>query len=413
MIAIGSQDKYWTAFAAVVVSALIGNNAIGQPNVTVSEIRVVDADGKGIKARVIELTRERKELDVDETDGRGILNRRFVCQPWHKLFARPIAGPYTQSDFTACQPKTTLKVYSIPLFPQTSVRVVVPFTKGSSGDEVTRTLVLGISEALKQEFIVINRPEQGGAMAAADTASAAPDGYTLLLSSSASLTIFPIMSKKVTYDTPKDFAPITLVANVPNILVASRAFQVDSLKDLVEMAKKNPGAIKYSSPGYGTLGHLAGEQLNIFSGSKLAHIPYKGSADAIQGLLRGDTQVAFTPLPGLLPRIKSGELRALAVTTQNRISVLPDVPTVAETGIPGYDVNNWLGLVAPAGTPKEIVNKLNTELGKILARDDIRGMFLREGLLTTRSTPEQFAATINSDLARWNQVVRAAAIQLR
>jgi tripartite-type tricarboxylate transporter receptor subunit TctC len=403
-------DRYRKSSATVaLLAALFSTTATA--NVVVSEVRVVDSKGRGIKSRIIELTRERKELDVDDTDGNGRLTKRFTCQQWHKLFAKPIAGPYTQSEFTNCQSKMTLTVRNLNFFPETTVRVLAPFSAGSTPDTLTRLLAARLAEALGQKVLVDNKPEQGGLLAAGAVAEAAPDGYTFFLGTSLNLTIYPVMLTKVPYDAPKDFAPVTMVASVPNVLVSSARLRADTLSEVIEDAKKEPGKWKFSSPGYGTLGHLAGEQLNMLSGIKLVHVPYKGSAQVLQSLLSGDTQITFSTLPLVLPAIKSGELRALAVTSEKRVAVLPNVPTVAEAGIRDYGANNWTGLVAPAGTPSAVIQRVQAELMKILRTEEIQAKFLSEGAIAIGSTPEELAAAINSDLARWHRVVRAASIK--
>lgn len=290
-------------------------------------------------------------------------------------------------------------------YPERPVRVVVPFAAGGSNDIVARLLTHKMSMALHQPFVVDNRGGAGGNIGTALVAKAAPDGYTLLSGGMGSLVMNPAIGR-VPYDTLRDFAPITLIARAPNVLVVHPSLPVRTVTDLIALARSRPGQLNYASGGVGSTPHLSGALFAIMAGIDLTHIPYKGSAPAITDLIAGQVQLAFAGIPTVLPNINQGRLKALAVTGLERAPQLPNVPTVNESGLKGYEVNPWYGLLAPAGTPAAIVDRLQSECTKALKDAGIREQLLRLGAEPVGSSPAEFASIIKSDLAKWSSVAR-------
>jgi tripartite-type tricarboxylate transporter receptor subunit TctC len=256
--------------------------------------------------------------------------------------------------------------------------------------------------------VVLNKPGAGTAIAAEEAATSAPDGYTLSLAPVGQLAILPHLNKQVRYDPIKDFAPVSLVAAVPYVIAASASQPAASLKELVASARAQPGRYSYSSCGSGTVCHLSGELFRTQTNTELLHVPYKGSAPAVTGLLAGDVQLAFDTITVLAPHVKSGKLKAYAVSSRQRSPLLPNVPTAIEAGLPNYEVTSWFGIVAPAATPRDIVKKLNAELTRISESQEVREKLAAQGLDALVSTPEQFAAQIRDDYAKWGRVVVAS-----
>jgi tripartite-type tricarboxylate transporter receptor subunit TctC len=293
-------------------------------------------------------------------------------------------------------------------FPSKPVTVIVPFPAGGTTDIVARLTAQKLSEAWGQPVIVDNRAGAGGNIGSAMVAKAAPDGYTLLMGTVGTHAINASLYEKMPYDVVKDFAPITNVAAVPNMLVVNPALPVNSVKELIDYGKKNPGKLNMASSGNGTSIHLAGELFKVMTGVQMEHIPYKGSAPALTDLMGGQVQVMFDNMPSALPHVKAGKLRAIAVTTLKRSPAMPDLPTIDEAGVKGFEAASWFGLLAPAGTPKEIVAKVQADVVKAMKTTDLTEKMAQQGAAAVGNTPDEFAAYIKVELAKWEKVVKAS-----
>jgi tripartite-type tricarboxylate transporter receptor subunit TctC len=254
--------------------------------------------------------------------------------------------------------------------------------------------------------VVDNKPGAGGNIGSDIVAKSAPDGYTLVMGTVGTHAINASLYKKMPYDHIKDFVPVSLVALVPNILVVHPSVPANSVKELIAYAKANPGKLNFASSGNGTSIHLSGELFKTTAGVEMTHVPYKGSAPAVTDLLGGQVQLMFDNMPSALPHVKAGKLKALGVTTAKRFPAAPDIPAIAEAGVPGYEASSWFGVLAPAGTPKEIVNKLSSEIAKILQTPEIKERLLSQGAEPVGNTPDQFAAFIKAETAKWAKVVK-------
>lgn len=295
-------------------------------------------------------------------------------------------------------------------YPNRPIRLIVPFAPGGGTDIAARAMAQKLTEALGQQVIVDNRPGAGTVIGTEIAARSAPDGYTLVQCST-SLSINPSLRTKLPYQPLRDFATITQVVSEPYLLVSNPAFAAQSVKDLLALAKAKPGQLTFGSPGTGTGGHFAGELFKLLSGTDLTHIPYKGNGPALTDLLGGQINLLFATILPALPHVKSGRLRAIAVSTMKRSTLLADIPTIAEGGVPGYDSGSWNGLLAPAGTPKEIIARLNQESVKILHSPEMRERFAHEGAEPIGNSPAEFTAFIKSEIAKWAKVVKAAGIK--
>jgi tripartite-type tricarboxylate transporter receptor subunit TctC len=291
------------------------------------------------------------------------------------------------------------------------VRLIVPFTPGGSSDILARAIAPKLAAALGVNVIVDNKPGAGGSLGAAEAAKAEPDGNTLLMGHIGTLAVNPAMYPKLAYDPVKSFAAVAWVARVPNVLVVSAASPARSLQDFIAMVKARPGHYTYSSGGNGSAAHITFEFLKLRAGLFMLHIPYRGTAPSVTDLIAGQVDATFTGTPALLPHVKSGRLRALAVSSAQRIAALPDVPTVAESGYPGFEADQWYGVVAPAGTPAAVVARLNAEINKALALPEVAQQMAVEGAVPTPVTPQAFAALIQRELPRWAQVVKAGNVK--
>ncbi|HMH17625.1 MAG TPA: tripartite tricarboxylate transporter substrate binding protein [Burkholderiales bacterium] len=294
-------------------------------------------------------------------------------------------------------------------YPSKPVRIVVPFAPGGPNDIIVRLVAQKLTEAWGQPALVENRAGAGGNIGTDAVAKATPDGYTLLSVGPGSLIINPLLGK-VPYDTARDFAPVTLMARAPNALVAHPSLPANSVKELITLARLQPGRINYGSGGNGSTPHLAGALFASMAGIELTHIPYKGTAPAMADLIGGQVQIAFLGIPTVLPHVKSGKLRVLAVTGKRRSPELPGVPTVDEAGVPGYELSPWYGLLAPAGTPREIVARLAAEVTKIMRAADITEKLAVQGAEVAGGSPEEFAAVIQADILTWGRVIKSTGI---
>ncbi len=293
-------------------------------------------------------------------------------------------------------------------YPTRPAKIVVPFPPGGPLDVTSRALAQKLTEAWGQSVVVDNRPGAGGNIGADLVAKAAPDGYTVLMGALSTHAVNPSLYARMPYDAVRDFAPITLVAVTPNVLVVNPSLPVHSVKELIAYAKAHPSALSFGSGSNGSAGHLAGELFKVDTGVDIVHVPYKGAAPAMQALLAGDTQLMFDNLASAMTQVKAGKLRALAVTTAQRSKLAPELPTMAEAGVPGFDISTWFGLFAPAGTPPDIVAKWNAEVVGILNSSDMRERLEAQGAEPAPSTPAQFAAFIATEVPKYARIVKAS-----
>lgn len=296
------------------------------------------------------------------------------------------------------------------LYPNRPVRIIVPSSPGGGTDILARLLAKRLSESLGQTFVVENRAGAGQALGI-DLVSHAPhDGYTLLMAASA-IVLNQVLSTKSPYDTVRDFTPVSLVSTVSNVLVVNPALPVKTERELIGYAKAHPGALNYSSAGAGTSPHLSMELFRSMAGITMTHVPYKGSGPATMDVIAGQVDLSMPNILTVMPHIKSGTLRALGVTGPRRAAALPDVPTIAQAGLPGYESVQWYGVLAPAGTPAEVVNKLQAEIVRAVKTPEVQAAMAQEGADPVGSTAEEFAVFIRSEIAKWTQVVKTAGIQ--
>jgi len=293
-------------------------------------------------------------------------------------------------------------------YPTKPVRLVVPFPPGGTTDILARAVAQKLSEAWGQQVIVDNRPGAGGNIGSELVAKSAPDGYTLLMGTVGTHAINPSLYAKMPYDHVKDFTPVILVAGVPNVLVVNPSLPVNSVTELIAYGKANPNKLNFASSGNGTSIHLSGELFRTMTGVQMTHVPYKGSSPALTDLIAGQVQLMFDNLPSSLQFIKAGKLRALAVTSAERSSALPDVPTLAESGLPGFEASSWFGVLAPAGTPNDVIVKLNTAIAGWLATADAKEKLAAQGAIAAGGAPDAFVRHIAAESNKWAKVVKAS-----
>jgi tripartite-type tricarboxylate transporter receptor subunit TctC len=294
-------------------------------------------------------------------------------------------------------------------WPARPIRFILPFPPGGGTDILGRLIAERLSASLGQPVVAENRGGAGGNVGTEAAAKSAPDGYTIVLVAP-SLAISPTLYTKINYDPVKDFAPVSLVATVPNVMVTQPSLP-GQLMEFIAFAKSKPGALNFGSGGAGTSNHLAGELFNLVTGAKLVHVPYKGVNLAMQDVLAGNVHLVFIGIPAAVPHIKAGKLRALALVAPQRSSALPDVPTVAEAGLGEFEVTTWYGVLAPAGTPKNIIIRLNSELVKIMHSPELKEKLAATGTEPLTSTPEEFAAYIQREITKWGEVIRKAGVK--
>jgi len=311
---------------------------------------------------------------------------------------------------TAALALTVPQTAQAQAYPSKPIRLVLPFPAGGPTDIVGRILGQKLSEALGQPVVQDNRPGAGGNLGADQVAKSPPDGYTLLLSSP-SISISPSLYKKMPYDPQKDLAPISLIAGIPNVMLVHPSVPAKTLKEFVALAKARPGKLNFGSGGAGTTNHLASELLKTLTKTDIVHVPYKGSNQAMLALLGGEVDMVVIAVPPALPQIEAGRVRPLAVLNENRVATLPKVPTSKEAGIDNFVVPVWYGILVAGNTPRDIVNRLNTELGKIVAMPDVKERLAAAGVEPYHSTPERFASFIKSEAVRYGQVIKNAGIQ--
>lgn len=297
-------------------------------------------------------------------------------------------------------------------YPSKSIRMIIGFPPGGGTDIVGRIVAQKLSEVLGQQVLPDNRGGASGQIAAELTAKAPPDGHTMMMVHIAAISILPSLYAKLPYDPVKDFAPISLVAIGPNLLVVHPSLPVRTVKDLVALAKANPGALQYASPGAGTVQHLAAELFKLQAKVDMLHVPYKGSGQSIVDLVAGQVQLDFDAVPPVINHVRAGKLRAIAVTSAKRFSLLPDIPTITESGVPGFDMSTWWGLVAPSAVPKEIIARLHSETVKLLRQPDVKEKIAFVGADTVGNSPEEFAAFIRNERAKYARIVKEANIRI-
>jgi tripartite-type tricarboxylate transporter receptor subunit TctC len=292
-------------------------------------------------------------------------------------------------------------------YPSRPIRFIVPFPPGGGNDIVGRIVAVKLGEGLGQQVVIDNRGGAGGTIGTDITAKAPPDGYTLLINN-ISLAVNHTLFRKLPYDTLKDLQPVSLVGRQPNIVVVHPGVVTKNMRELLDMARAKPGSINYGSGGIGTASHLATEMLKLMANVDMVHVPYKGLGPALTDLMGGRLDVIISTMASALPQMKTGKLRPLAVTTVQRSSFFPEVPTMNEAGVKGYEFSTWYGLLVPAGTPKAIVDRLNTETQRALASTLVKEQFVGQGLEVAGSTPQEFAAYLRSEVAKWGKVVKAS-----
>ncbi|MEO8486404.1 MAG: tripartite tricarboxylate transporter substrate binding protein [Betaproteobacteria bacterium] len=297
-------------------------------------------------------------------------------------------------------------------FPTKPVKLVVPFPPGGSLDNIGRLLAQKLSEAWGQQVVVENKPGAGGNIGADLVAKSPADGYTVVMGALSTHAVNPSLYRTMPYDAVKDFAPLSLVAITPNVLIVRTSTPIASVRDLIAYAKANPGRTNFGSGSNGSAGHLAGELFKIESGADVMHIPYKGGAPALQALLAGDTQFMFDNLANAMAQVKGGTVRAIAVTTAQRSKLVPELPTMAEGGMPGFDISTWFGLMAPAGTPPDVVARWNTAIVNALNAPDVREKMLAQGAEPAPMTSAQFAAFIARERDKYAKIVKASGAQV-
>jgi len=321
-------------------------------------------------------------------------NKRTMCAAALVIAGSAAAGPVLAQEY-----------------PSKSIRMIVAYPPGGGTDTVARLMAQSLTEKLGQNVVVDNRGGATGNIGTELAAKAPPDGYTLLMGNVAPNAINVSLFDKLPFDPVKDLAPITLVAVTPNMLVVHPSLPVKTVKDLIALAKSRPGALNYPSAGVGSSSHLAGALLDILAHISMTHVPFKGGGPAMIATISGEVQLMFATMPAALPHVKTGKVRPVAVTTQKRSLAMPELPTIAESGVKGYEAATWYGLLAPAATPRAVVDRLHGETVKILAAPESRKRLTDLGFEPVGNTPAQFAAYIKSEIAKWGKVIKAAGIR--
>ena len=291
-------------------------------------------------------------------------------------------------------------------YPAKPIRLVVPAAPGGGADFLARIVGVKLGELVGQSVVVENRAGASGTIAADGTAKSAGDGYTVLMGQSTSIVIAPQLNPKLPYDTLRDLKPVTLVAEVPNVMVVHPSVPANTVKDLIALAKAKPDMLNFGSSGNGAPSHLAGEMFKSATGTRLVHVPYKGAGPAVNALLAGEIQVMFAPIVAVLPQVKAGRLRALGVTSGKRSAAAPDLPTLAESGLTGYEISSWFGLFVPASTPAAVVDKLFKETNRVLKSPDVLERFAKEGAEPVGSTPADFNNYVRAEFVKYSKVIK-------
>jgi tripartite-type tricarboxylate transporter receptor subunit TctC len=296
-------------------------------------------------------------------------------------------------------------------YPAKPVRLVVPFPPGGALDIVARSLAPGLSGQLGQPIVIENRPGANGAIGRELVAKAPADGYTWLIGGGSTFAVHAALLAKLSYDPVKAFAPVSMLTIYPSVLIANPSFPASSARELIALAKTTPGKISYGSPGTGNVNHLVGELFRSLTGADLVHVPYKGASLVINDVIAGHVPVGFVLLPGALPQVRAGKLKALAVTTEQRASAASNVPTMAEAGVPGLALFEWAGIFVPAGTSNMIISRLNQDISKVVLSPQTRRQWIEQGLEPRVTTSDELAAIVKSDVEKWSKIVRQAGIQ--
>ena len=297
-------------------------------------------------------------------------------------------------------------------YPNKPIKIVLGFPPGGATDILSREFAARLGDELKQQVIIENKPGAGGTIGADLVAKAPADGYTLTIGTSSNHAIAPSLYKKLPYDPIKDFAPITMLAVSQNVVVISPGIPVNNIKELVAYAKANPATMNFGSSGNGTISHLTGEMFNTLNGTQITHIPYKGSAFVFPDLISGQISMMFDSIISIAPLVKSGKAKALAVTGANRSRLMPDLPTVAESGYPGFESSNWFGFFAPAATPKNVITRLHAVAIKVLASPDLQARFANQGAEVVANRAEEAAAMLKADIAKWADVAKRSGAKI-
>jgi tripartite-type tricarboxylate transporter receptor subunit TctC len=293
-------------------------------------------------------------------------------------------------------------------YPAKAIRIIVPSAPGSGPDIMARSIGQKLNEAWGQPVIIDARPGAGGIIGSELAAKAPPDGYTLIMGNAGSHSVNPSLYPKLPYDPLRDFAPVTLVSVAPNVLIVHPSLPASSVKELIALTRSRPGAISFGSGGNGSSAHLSGELFRTLAAVKIVHVPFKGAPAAVLGVITGEISMAILNLPPALPHIRSARLKALGVSTEKRSAAVPELPTIAESGLPGYEATAWFGMLGPAGLPRDIVVKLNGEIVKSLRTEEMRNRILADGGEAVGSTPEAFTEIMKRDIAKWAKVVAAS-----
>jgi len=322
--------------------------------------------------------------------------RRTLSAALATAFAATLLAPMLTTISTSAQAQA---------YPAKQIRMVIPYPPGGPTDILGRIVAQQLTETLGQPVVVDNKPGASGMIGADIVAKSPADGYTILVNASIHV-INPSLYKKPPYDAIRDFAPVSLIADVPLVLVAAPSLGLNTVKDVIATAKANPAKLNFASSGNAAAPHLAGEAFKIATGVQMQHVPYKGSGPALTDVIGGQTQLMFDSLPSSVAHIRAGKLKAIAVTTAKRSTALPDVPTVIESGVPGYDISTWYGVWAPAGTPKDIVARISTEIAKAVRLPQVRERLAGLGAEPVGNTPDEFAAYCQSELGKWSKIVK-------
>lgn len=318
---------------------------------------------------------------------------------WSALFALTATGYATAAEDPA-------------QYPVKPVRLVIPYPPGGGSDLVGRQIGQKLSVGLGQPVVIDNRAGAAGTIGADHVSKAPADGYTILLGGSSTMAVSPSLYAKLPFDSTTDFAPVTMLVIVPNVLVVHPSLPVSSVGDLVKLAKKRPRELNYASQGNGSVGHLSGAMLRVLAGIDITHVPYKGASPAITALISGETQILFDSPFSAMPHVKNRKVKALAVGGSKRMAIAPDLPTVAESGVPGFEAGIWYALFAPARTPRPIVDRLHRESVNALRSADMRDRFVGQGAEIIASTPDEFAAYLKNDIARWAKIIKSANVRV-
>jgi len=326
-----------------------------------------------------------------------------------KRYILPCAAAWAALALAAaCHAQTpAASANGTPTYPAKAIRLIVPFPPGQASDVLARAIGAKLTEAFHQQVVVDNRPGAGGNIGSDQAAKAPPDGYTLVMATAA-LPISKSVYAKLPFDPAKDFAPVTMLTKTPLVLIVNPALPVKSVKELVALAKAKPGALSFASSGNGTSHQLSGELFKVTAGIDIVHVPYKGSAPAQMDIIGGQVAMMFDNIVAVLPNVTSGKLKGLAVTTPHRWFALPDLPTMAESGLPGVEAVAWFGVLAPAGTPPQVIATLNREIGRVIALPEIKDRFRTQGIELAGSTPADMQKFMQAEIVKWAKVVQAS-----